>query len=180
MIDIILTIVIFILLVLCAVYVVIEVVRRRKRKLDENILETNLDIRGAIGAWIFGAAVIIGFTVAHYVIDADQYSYIICCGLGVIALAIAYFFAFNKIIISKETGNIVAYGIIRKKKLNVKDITLIKHTFEFWKVYSNKRKLFSVGNRYHDSPNTFYIYIRKESKCEEKHPKGYNGRDIEV
>lgn len=178
MIDIMLSVIVFILLILCAFYVVKEFIRRMKQKQDNNHLETNWDIRGAIGAWIFGSAVIIGFTIAHYAQAPSQYYYMLCCVLGVIALAIAYFFAFNKIIINKETGGMVAYGIIRRKKFNVNDITIIKHTFETWKVYSNKRKLFAVGNRYHNSPSEFYIYIRKESGCEEKHPKGHIGRDL--
>lgn len=179
MVDIILTIAVFVLLVLCAAYVVIEVINRKQRKQDENILESNLDVRVAIGAWVFGTAVIIGFTIAHYVVDPDHYTYIACCGLGVIALAIAYFFAFNKIIINKETGDMVAYGIIRKKKFNVKDITLLKHNTTAWTAYSNVKRLFHISDKHHEYENAFYYYIRKESKCEEKHPKGSVGRDIE-
>lgn len=178
MVDIITTIVALILLVLCAVYVVIEVIKRKQRKQDENILECNNDIRLSFVTWIFGAVFIIGFTIAHYV-DPNLRDYIICCGIGATVLAMSYYYAFNKVIINKETGEMIAYRIIRKIKFNVKDITLLKIGVRAWTAYSNRKRLFHIEGGDRENDGALYYYIRKKSKCKQKLPKGCAEIDIE-
>lgn len=172
--DIIISILSFVLLVFVIIYLIKEAVRRKKD--TERYLEANFDIRGAIGFWCIGAVVIISFTIAYYLRalnNSSSIGYFRLCLIGSAFIVLAFVLGFNKIIIDTKTGNIVANGIVKRKKLNIKDITLIKHTFETWKAYSQNKRMFTVRDRYHDSPIEFYIYIREKSGCEEVYSKDH-------
>ena len=62
-------------------------------------------------------------------------------------------------------------------KINVKEITLIKHTRDGWKVFSKHKKIFALCDRRDSYPIEFYKWIVEKSCCEEERPKGYVGRN---
>ena len=53
----------FIPLMFCIAYIGKEIKRRKLQKNNIKILETNLDIKGAVLVWSMGTTIIIGFTI---------------------------------------------------------------------------------------------------------------------
>jgi len=179
---IVITVISFIILMLCALYILKEIIRRRKQKMQKTCLEINRDIRVSILMWIIGSIALIGFTAAQFAElfnDMTVWGYLILCIVGLSFASAAFLLAVRKTILNKETGEMISCSLSGIKKFNVKDITLIKHTRDAWAVFSDKKKLFEVKDRYHDYSEELYIYIRTESGCKEIHPTGHCGRDIE-
>lgn len=180
--DIIISIISFILLILCMVYIVKEVIRRNKQKIQNIYLEVNWNIGISILMWSIGAIAVVGFTVAYYAKlfnNADILGFLILCLIGLSFVFVAFVLAIKKITLNKETGDMISCSLLGVKRFHIKDITLIRHTWDAWAVFSNKRKLFVVKDRCYDYSSEFYTYIRRESGCKEIHPKGYVGRDID-
>ncbi len=177
--DIVISIISFILLILCALYIVKEVIRRKKQRIQNICLEVNWNIGISILGWSIGAIYIIGSTIAQYAHlfnDASVYGYLHLCLLGLSFVLVAFVLAIKKTTLNKETGDMISCSLLGIKRFNIKDITLIKLTWwEVWKVYSNKRKLFVVQDRGNEYPIEFFIRIR-ETGCEEIHSKGFFGK----
>lgn len=181
--DILTSVIAFALMALCALYVIKEMIRRRKR--PEKFLEANNDIRVSILFWGMGVAAAVGYTIGYYTCwsqNTDVLNYLLMCLISLVFVFLAFIMASKKIIINTETGDMVACSLLGKKKFNVVDITLIKYTWDAWVTYSGKRKLFVVRDRYNNQSNGFYAYIRRESGCQELPRKGYASREnfIEV
>ena len=102
----------------------------------------------------------------------------ILCLIGLSFAFVAFLLAIKKITLNKENGEIVSCSLLGIRKFNIKDITLIKHTLDSWIVFSNKKKIFEIKDRYYNYSSEFYTYIRKESGCKEIHSKGHCGREL--
>ena len=165
--------------IFCITYIGKEIRRRKLQKNEIKILETNWDIRGAVLVWSMGTTIIIGFTIAYFfnVFKTTEFwGYISLCFIGLLFIVIAFFLAFRKIKVQTENGDIFIYAFIKIRRYNVKDITLIKHTAETWKVYSNGKKLFTVRDRYYNGVSELYIYIRNHCECKEETLNGFVSR----
>lgn len=169
----------FAILILCIAYIIKEILRRKHRIKKKEILEANYDIRISIifcGIGVLGG---IGVTIAHYLnlftnnsVDGYMWLCLVCLAFIVIAFACAY----RKVIINTKMGIVSIYRTI-PIKINVKEITLIKHTRDGWKVFSKHKKIFALCDRRDSYPIEFYKWIVEKSCCEEERPKGYVGRN---
>ena len=177
--DIIISSFFFAILILCIAYIIKEILRRKHLIKKKEILEANYDIRISIifcGIGVLGG---IGVTIAHYLnlftnnsVDGYMWLCLVCLAFIVIAFACAY----RKVIINTKMGIVSIYRTI-PIKINVKEITLIKHTRDGWKVFSKHKKIFALCDRRDSYPIEFYKWIVEKSCCEEERPKGYVGRN---
>ena len=108
----------------------------------------------------------------YYSVDGYMWLCLVCLAFIVIAFACAY----RKVIINTKMGIVSIYRTI-PIKINVKEITLIKHTRDGWKVFSKHKKIFALCDRRDSYPIEFYKWIVEKSCCEEERPKGYVGRN---
>lgn len=179
MIDIIISITFSLLVVINFIFIVVEICRRHRYKMNSNIIEANLDIRISIFSCLLGAIFIAGCTIAYYVplfCNADLLGYFILCLIGLLFIIVAYINAFNKVIIDKKTASIYVYRFFLKRRYLVSDINLIKVKSTAWIVYSNGNRLFKIEDKNYLYPLEFYSYICELSKCEIIHEKGYTSR----
>lgn len=172
--SVIISVVSFTLIIFCGLYIIKEMIRRKKR--SKKFLETNNDIRGSIIFWSIGVIATIGYTIAYYTIwfqNNGFINYLFLCLICLVFVFVAFILAIKKIIINTETGDIIACSLFGIKRCNVRDITLVKHTWDASIVYSGKRKLFVLRERCNDEPIGFYVYIIKNSNCKEIRFKGF-------
>mgnify|MGYP001623017382 FL=1 len=176
--DIIISSFFFTILTLCIAYIIKEILRR-KHRIKKRYLEANYDIRISIIFCGIGTLGGIGATIAYYLnlfTDNSTDGYMWLCLVCLAFVLIAFVCAYRKVIINIKTGIVSIYRII-PKKINVKEITLIKHTWDGWKVFSKHKKIFALCDRRDTYPIEFYKWIVEKSCCEEVRPKGYVGRN---
>ena len=92
------SVILFTLIVLCALYTIKEMIRRKKR--PKEFLEANDDIRVSILCWSMGVITAIGYTIAYYTIWFKDYSfkdYIIMCLISLVYIIVAFIWAIKKL-----------------------------------------------------------------------------------